>query len=136
MERQVRHRQPKGTETDWPPCTPPRQSSTLPGEGPGASKRPGLLDKCVGRRRAAEAGAETYRILGASVVTERRTDLKRASLSQKPICAMGFLTGQEVDWLTRASSILRGELPSIEVRAVSASSPTLNIGPWQRNDWW
>jgi hypothetical protein len=27
-------RQPKGTATDWPSCTPPRQSSTLPGEGP------------------------------------------------------------------------------------------------------
>jgi hypothetical protein len=24
---QMRHRQPKGTETDWPSCTPPRQSS-------------------------------------------------------------------------------------------------------------
>jgi hypothetical protein len=30
METQVRHRQPKGTATDWPSCTPPRQSSTLP----------------------------------------------------------------------------------------------------------
>ena len=40
------------------------------GEGPGASKRPGLLDKCVGRRRAAEAGAETYRVLGAFVIAE------------------------------------------------------------------
>jgi len=35
------------------------------------------LPKCVGRRRAAEAGAETYRVLGASVVTERRTDLAK-----------------------------------------------------------
>ena len=56
------------------------------GEGPGASKRPGLLDKCVGRRRAAEAGAETYRVLGASVVTERRTDLSfRRRCNGEPI---------------------------------------------------
>jgi hypothetical protein len=69
MERQVRHRQPKGTETDWPPCTPPRQSSTLPGEGPGASKRPGLLDKCVGRPRDAETAAVTSKAFGACVGT-------------------------------------------------------------------
>jgi hypothetical protein len=29
MEGQVRHRQPKGTVTDWPSCTSPRQLSTL-----------------------------------------------------------------------------------------------------------
>ena len=59
------------------------------GEGPGASKRPGLLDKCVGRRKAAEAGAETYRVLGASVVTERRTDLSgfHVSSSADKLCA-------------------------------------------------
>jgi hypothetical protein len=75
MERQVRHRQPKGTETDWPPCTPPRQSSTLPGEGPGASKRPGLLDKRVGRPRDAETAAVTYNVLGRPLSLQRRTNL-------------------------------------------------------------
>ena len=30
MEWRVRHRQPKGTETDGPSCTPPRRPSTRP----------------------------------------------------------------------------------------------------------
>jgi LysR family hca operon transcriptional activator len=38
---------------------------------------------------------------------------------------MGFLTGQEVDWLPRATSILRDELLNIEIRVSSDHSTTL-----------
>ena len=41
MERRVRHRQPKGTATDGPSCTRPRQPSTLPVAEP-ARRRAGL----------------------------------------------------------------------------------------------
>ena len=38
---------------------------------------------------------------------------------------MGFLTGQEVDWLPHATSILRDELLNIEIRVSSDHSTTL-----------
>jgi LysR family hca operon transcriptional activator len=38
---------------------------------------------------------------------------------------MGFLTGQEVNWLPRATSILRDDLPNIEIRVSSDHSITL-----------
>jgi LysR family hca operon transcriptional activator len=38
---------------------------------------------------------------------------------------MGFQTGQEVDWLPRATSILRDELLNIEIRVSSDHSTTL-----------
>jgi LysR family hca operon transcriptional activator len=50
---------------------------------------------------------------------------RRAGRSSKPTFSMGFLTGQEVDWLPHATAILRDELPNIEVRVVSKSSPLL-----------
>src|ERR1700739_4022044 len=42
---------------------------------------------------------------------------RRAFQPSKQILAMGFLTGQEVDWLPRATRLLRGELAHIEIRA-------------------
>jgi LysR family transcriptional regulator, hca operon transcriptional activator len=50
---------------------------------------------------------------------------RRASQPSKPIFAMGFLTGQEVDWLPRATSLLREELANIEIRVSSDHSSTL-----------
>jgi LysR family transcriptional regulator, hca operon transcriptional activator len=50
---------------------------------------------------------------------------RRAGQPTKPTFSMGFLTGQEVDWLPHATSILRDELPNIEVRVVSKHSPLL-----------
>jgi LysR family hca operon transcriptional activator len=38
---------------------------------------------------------------------------------------MGFTTGQEVDWLPRATRLLRGELANIEIRVSSDHSSTL-----------
>ena len=50
---------------------------------------------------------------------------RRAAQPIKPIFALGFLTGQEVDWLPHATSILRDELLNIEIRVFSGFSTTL-----------
>ena len=50
---------------------------------------------------------------------------RHAAQPAKPIFAMGFLTGQEVDWLPRATSILRDELLNIEIRVSSDHSTML-----------
>ena len=42
--------------------------------------------------------------------------------------ALGFLTGQEMDWLPEAMRILRDELPNIEVSVSSQYSPDLAQG--------
>ena len=38
---------------------------------------------------------------------------------------MGFLTGQEVDWLPHVMRILRAELPKMEFKVTSMYSPDL-----------
>src|ERR1700726_2611755 len=50
---------------------------------------------------------------------------RRAAQPIKPTFAMGFQTGQEVDWLPRATSVLRDQLPNIEIRVSSDHSTTL-----------
>lgn len=50
---------------------------------------------------------------------------RRASQPIKPSFALGFLTGQEMDWLPEAMHILRDELPNIEVTVSSQFSPEL-----------
>jgi LysR family transcriptional regulator, hca operon transcriptional activator len=50
---------------------------------------------------------------------------RRAARPAKQVFAMGFTTGQEVDWLPRATSLLRGELANIEMRVSSDHSATL-----------
>ena len=50
---------------------------------------------------------------------------RRAAHPAKPTFALGFLTGQEMDWLPEAMRILRDELPSIEVSVSSQYSPEL-----------
>jgi LysR family transcriptional regulator, hca operon transcriptional activator len=50
---------------------------------------------------------------------------RRAAQPAKPTFAMGFQIGQEVDWLPRATSILRDELPNIDIRVSSDHSATL-----------
>jgi LysR family hca operon transcriptional activator len=64
----------------------------------------------------AEAGAEAAR---------------RAARPVKPAFAMGILTGQEVDWLPRASGLLRDQLPNIEIR-VSSDHSAMLAGELQR----
>ena len=49
----------------------------------------------------------------------------RAARPEKKTIAIGFMTGQEVNWLPEAMRILRDELPSIEVTISSQSSPDL-----------
>jgi LysR family transcriptional regulator, hca operon transcriptional activator len=50
---------------------------------------------------------------------------RRAAHPAKPNFALGFLTGQEMDWLPEAMRILRDELPNIEVSVTSQYSPDL-----------
>src|SRR5271156_3186257 len=50
---------------------------------------------------------------------------RRAAQPAKPTLALGFLTGQEMDWLPEAMRILRDELPNIEVTVSSQYSPEL-----------
>jgi LysR family transcriptional regulator, hca operon transcriptional activator len=50
---------------------------------------------------------------------------RRAAHPVKPSFALGFLTGQEVEWLAEVMHILRDELPNIEVTVSSQGSPQL-----------
>ncbi len=50
---------------------------------------------------------------------------RRAAQAAKPSFALGFLTGQEMDWLPEAMHILRDELPNIDVTVSSDYSPRL-----------
>ena len=50
---------------------------------------------------------------------------RRAAQHTKPTIAMGFQSGQEVDWLPRATSVLRDEWLNIEIRVLSDHSTTL-----------
>ena len=52
---------------------------------------------------------------------------RRAAQPAKQTFALGFLTGQEMDWLPEAMRILRDELPSIEVTVCSQYSPDLAV---------
>jgi LysR family hca operon transcriptional activator len=53
---------------------------------------------------------------------------RRAAEPAKAIFALGFLTGQEIDWLPEAMHILRDELPNIDVTISSQYSPDLADG--------
>lgn len=50
---------------------------------------------------------------------------RRAAQPAKQRFALGFLTGQEMTWLPKAMSILREELPSVDVTVSSDYSPDL-----------
>jgi LysR family hca operon transcriptional activator len=50
---------------------------------------------------------------------------RRAAQPAKPSFALGFLTGQEMDWLPEAINILRNELPNVDVTVSSDYSPRL-----------
>jgi LysR family transcriptional regulator, hca operon transcriptional activator len=53
---------------------------------------------------------------------------RRVARPAKPTFALGFLTGQEMDWLPEAMRILRDELPNIDVSVSSQYSPDLAQG--------
>lgn len=50
---------------------------------------------------------------------------RRAARPAKPIFSIGFLTGQEVDWLPHAPGALQNELPNIEIKVSSGFSTNL-----------
>jgi LysR family transcriptional regulator, hca operon transcriptional activator len=50
---------------------------------------------------------------------------RRAARPAKEVFSVGFLTGQEVDWLPHVTRILRTELPKIEFKVTSMYSPDL-----------
>ena len=63
--------------------------------------------------------------LALAQVGAAREAARRAAQPAKPSFALGFLTGQEMDWLPEAMRILRDELPNIEVTVLSQYSPDL-----------
>ncbi|NNM77126.1 LysR family transcriptional regulator [Sphingomonas sp. ID1715] len=50
---------------------------------------------------------------------------RRAARPQKATFAVGFLTGQEVEWLRHVTHLLRDELQSIDFRVTSDFSPAI-----------
>jgi LysR family hca operon transcriptional activator len=50
---------------------------------------------------------------------------RRAAQPAKPIFSIGFLTGQEANWLPHAPGILQDELPNIEIKVSSGFSTNL-----------
>jgi LysR family hca operon transcriptional activator len=63
--------------------------------------------------------------LALAQVDAAREAARRAARPAKTTFALGFLTGQEMDWLPEAMRILRDELPNIEVTVSSQYSPAL-----------
>ena len=63
--------------------------------------------------------------LALAQVEAAREAARRAAEPAKQSFALGFLTGQEMDWLPEAMRILRDDLPNIEVRVSSQYSPQL-----------
>jgi LysR family hca operon transcriptional activator len=52
---------------------------------------------------------------------------RRAAKPSKPTFAVGFLTGQEIDWLPEVMRVLRDELPKIDV-TISSQSLSRELG--------
>jgi LysR family transcriptional regulator, hca operon transcriptional activator len=66
--------------------------------------------------------------LALSQVEAAAQAARRAAQPAKPSLALGFLTGQEMDWLPEAMHVLRDELPNIDVKVSSDYSPLLADG--------
>jgi len=63
--------------------------------------------------------------LALAQVETAREAARRAAEPTKPSFALGFLTGQEMDWLPEAMRILHDELPNMQVTVSSQYSPNL-----------
>lgn len=63
--------------------------------------------------------------LALAQVEAAGTAARRAAQPAKSNFALGFLTGQEMDWLPEAMRILRDDLPSIDITVSSQYSPGL-----------
>ena len=66
--------------------------------------------------------------LALSQVEAAGVAARRAAQTAKPSFALGFLTGQEMNWLPEAMHVLRDELPNLEVKVSSDYSPLLAEG--------
>ena len=77
--------------------------------------------------RAGEVFLEHARVVlqqaEAAIVATRR-----AALPIRASFVLGFLTGQEIEWLAAVMAIMRDELPNTEVTILSLSSPDLAAG--------
>lgn len=63
--------------------------------------------------------------LALAQVDAAREAARRAAQPAKPMLALGFLTGQEIEWLPAAMRILRDDLPKIDIHVSSGYSPDL-----------
>src|SRR6266850_2453014 len=63
--------------------------------------------------------------LALAQVEAGREGARRAGEPTKPSFALGFLTGQEMNWLPEAMRILHAELPNMQVTIASQYSPDL-----------
>src|ERR1700761_5725828 len=63
--------------------------------------------------------------LALTQVEAAGTAARRAAQPAKASFALGFLTGQEMDWMPEAMRILRDELPNTDVTVSSNYSPDL-----------
>lgn len=61
--------------------------------------------------------------LSLSQAAEAVQAARRAARPARAAFSVGFLTGQEVDWLPHVTRILRAELPSIDFKVLSLYSP-------------
>lgn len=66
--------------------------------------------------------------LALAQVEAATNSARRVALPAKASIALGFLTGQEMNWLPEAMRILRDDLPNIDVTISSGYSPTLAEG--------
>ncbi|ROO39664.1 transcriptional regulator [Pseudomonas sp. AF76] len=63
--------------------------------------------------------------LALSHAQEAVAAARRAARPAKKVFSVGFLTGQEADWLPSVTRLLRHELPNIEFKVISLQSPSL-----------
>jgi LysR family hca operon transcriptional activator len=66
--------------------------------------------------------------LALAQVEAGRDAARRAARPLKPVFAVGFLSGQEVNWLAETTRLLGTELPKIEMTVSSENSPELADG--------
>lgn len=107
MEWRVRHRQPKGTETAGPSCTPPRRPSTRP-------PRIEHLEQALGPATVDEL-VETRRAIGEQVYIS-------TNVSESPQIVRSIKTGR-ID--TRSTAALTA---TKVIAAIEAGADVVKVG--------